>query len=104
MKVGAKKEHQKFLQIVQPTVRDKNISLTARGLLTFMLSYPSEWDFSLNFLVENTGSKITTIRTAIKELEEHGYLQKVRVTNSKGHIVKWDYIVYETNNPNDWVI
>lgn len=104
MKVGAKKEHQSFVQIVTSTVRDKNISLKARGLLSFMLSYPSDWDFSLDFLVKETGEKITSIRTAIQELIDNGYLQRVRHTNSKGKVVCWEYIIYENTNPNDWAI
>lgn len=104
MKVGANKEHQSFVQIVNSTIRDKKISLKARGLLSFMLSYPSDWDFSLDFLVKETGEKITSTRTEIQELIENGYLQRVRHTNSNGKVICWEYIIYETNNSDDWVI
>lgn len=101
MIVGATKKHQKFLQVLHSTVRDKNISLKARGLLCLMLSYPTDWNFSLQFLVEASGEKISIIRTSINELIEHGYIHRHKVTNSKGRIVCWEYIVYESNNIDD---
>ena len=104
MKVGANKEHHKFVQIVQSTVRDKELSFKAKGLLAFLLSYPSDWDFSLKYIVEESGEKITTVRSALKELEDKGYFQRVRHTNSSGKVIKWEYIIYESNNPDDWVI
>lgn len=104
MRVGANKKRHKFVQIIQPTVRDKNLSFKARGLLAFLLSYPSDWDFSLKFIVENSGEKIATVRSALKELEDNGYFQRVRHTNSKGEVIKWEYIIYESNNSNDWEI
>lgn len=104
MKVGANKEHRKFVQIIQSTVRNKELSFKAKGLLAFLLSYPSDWDFSLNYIVEESGEKITTVRSALKELEDKGYFQRVRHTNSSDKVIKWEYIIYESNNPDDWVI
>ena len=36
-------------------LRDKNISLKAKGLLSFMLSLPDDWDYSLNGLCKKAG-------------------------------------------------
>ena len=51
-------------------LRDKNISHKARGLLSFMLSLPEDWDYSLSGLVSISKENKTAIRTALEELKE----------------------------------
>ena len=54
-------------------LRDKNISLKAKGLLSVALSLPDDWNYSLSGLASICKESITAIRSAIKELCQSGY-------------------------------
>lgn len=74
--------------------KDKNISLKAKGLLSLMLSLPDEWDYSVTGLASLSSDGETSVRTAVKELEEHNYLTRTPVREN-GRIVDWEYDIYE---------
>lgn len=57
-------------------LRDINLSLKAKGLLSFMLSLPEDWDYSLNGLVSVSKESKKAIRSILNELKENGYLIK----------------------------
>ena len=75
-------------------LRDKNLSYKAKGLLSFMLSLPDDWDYSINGLecLSKEGKK--AVRSAIKELEENKYLVRERNHLENGRF-DYDYIIYE---------
>lgn len=56
-------------------LRDKNISLKAKGLLSVALSLPDNWNYSLHGLTLICKESITAIRSAIKELCDNGYVK-----------------------------
>ena len=51
-------------------LRDKNLSYKAKGLLSFMLGLPKDWDYSMNGLVSVSKEKLKTIRNILRELED----------------------------------
>lgn len=76
--------------------RDKNLSLKAVGLLSYMLSLPDDWDYSLAGLSKIRKDGIDSIRTALNELEQYGYVTRNgRVRNEDGTLGGSDYIVRE---------
>lgn len=75
-------------------LRDRNLSLKAKGLLSFMLSLPDDWDYSMNGLVAVSKENISAIRTALHELEEQNYLQRIRHQKENGKF-EYEYIIYE---------
>lgn len=75
-------------------LRDKNLSFKAKGLLSFMLSLPEDWDYSLNGLVAVSKESKKAIRGIINELREHGYLVTEQARGEKGYY-KYNYIIYE---------
>lgn len=85
-----------FVVIGNHYIRDKNLSLKAIGLLTIILSLLDDWDFSLNGLVKIRKEGIDAIRSAIRELEDKGYLQKTAIRNENGRFGKTEYEVSET--------
>jgi hypothetical protein len=83
-------------------LRDKNLSLKAKGLLSYMLSLPDEWDYSVRGLVSCLKEGRDGVQAALIELEEHGYLKRERVRTAGGKLGGTDYTVYEqpmTENP-----
>ena len=82
-------------------LRDKKLSYKAKGLLSFMLSLPDTWDYSMNGLVSISKENIGSIRTILHELEENRYLIRSRYQNNKGQF-QYEYSIYEypyTENP-----
>ena len=76
-------------------LRNKQLSLKAKGLLAVCLSLPDTWDYSINGLVAICKESITAVRNAMKELEEHGYLKINKLQNEKGHFY-YEYVIFET--------
>jgi hypothetical protein len=77
-------------------LREKRMSLKAKGLLSLMLSLPDDWDYSLAGLTTQAKDGRDSIANTLLELEEFGYLTRSRVTDSCGRFVGYDYNIYET--------
>lgn len=75
-------------------LQDKNLSYKAKGLLSFMLSLPEDWDYSLAGLVSVSKENIKAIRTILNELKDNGYLAIEQDRGEKGYY-KYNYIIYE---------
>ena len=76
-------------------LRNKQLSLKAKGLLAVCLSLPDTWDYSISGLVAICKESITAVRNAMKELEEHGYMKINKLQNEKGHFY-YEYVIFET--------
>ena len=67
-------------------LRNKELSLKAKGLLSQMLSLPEDWDYTLAGLSLINREKIYAIREAVRELENAGYIQRSRERDEKGRL------------------
>lgn len=76
-------------------LRDKELSLKAKGLLATILSLPENWDFSIKGICATIKEGTTAVYSAIDELKERGYCKVVTNRNGKGMIVGNDYTFYE---------
>lgn len=74
--------------------RDTSLSWKAKGILSNMLSLPDDWDYSLAGLATLASDGMSATRSAIKELEKHGYLVR-RPIRENGKIADWEYLIYE---------
>jgi hypothetical protein len=77
--------------------KEKEMSLKAKGLLSLMLSLPPNWDYSIAGLVAICKENETSIKTALDELKEFGYLQVIKKlpNETKTGRIEYEYIVYE---------
>lgn len=78
-------------------LRDKNLSLKAKGLLSVMLSLPDNWDYSIAGLVAISKENETAVKSALNELKDNNYVvvTKENPTKSNGGRIKYTYEVYE---------
>ena len=76
-------------------LRDKLLSLKAKGLLSLMLSLPDDWDYTTKGLARICKDGVDSIRSAIHELEQHGYVIRRRVRNGKGQLGEIEYTIFE---------
>ena len=56
-------------------LKEREMSLKAKGLLSIMLSLPNNWDYSVNGLVSICKENETSINSALKELKEFGVIK-----------------------------
>ena len=70
------------------------LSWKAKGILSNMLSLPEDWDYSMEGLSKLASDGVVSTRSALKELEEHGYLV-IKPKKERGKIVDWIYDIYE---------
>ena len=75
-------------------LRDRNLSFKAKGLLSFMLSLPEDWDYSLKGLCAISKENRDAIRSTLKELQDNHYLEIEKVRGNKGYF-EYNYLIYE---------
>ena len=76
-------------------LRNKALSLKAKGLLSQMLSLPEDWDYTLKGLSLINRESIDAIRTAVWELEKAGYIKREQGRDAKGKMSDMVYTIYE---------
>ena len=82
-------------------LRDKNLSLKAKGLLSWMLSNSDDWDYTVAGIVSNVKESRDAVNSALCELEDYGYLTR-RQLREGGKFGDMEYLITEkpfTENP-----
>ena len=80
-------------------LRNKDLTLKAKGLLSQMLSLPEDWDYTLAGLSRINRESIDAIRTAVWELEKAGYITRRQGRDEKGKMTAIEYTIYEQPQP-----
>ena len=75
--------------------KNKKLSLKAKGLLSLMLSLQDDWNYNMKGLAALSRDGIDSVRSAIKELEHHGYVERHRNRYYDGCYGDTEYIVRE---------
>ena len=76
-------------------LRDQNLSLKAKGLLSMMLSLPEDWNFTTKGLAAICKEGTEAIGTGLKELEKAGYIVRRTLRGDHGRITDTEYTIYE---------
>lgn len=76
-------------------LRNTQLSLKAKGLLSLMLSLPENWDYTTKGLSCICKDGIDSINATVKELEEQGYVVRKRIRNEKGQLTSIEYTILE---------
>ena len=76
-------------------LRRKDLSLKAKGLISLILSLPDSWDLTVNGLVEIVKESKNTVYSILKELNKLGYVERNRIVDSSGKVLKWELLIYE---------
>ena len=89
-----------YTKISNELLKDKQLSLAAKGLLITMLSLPDNWSYSTLGLTSIVKESKNTIHRLLKELESSNHLIRRSIRNESGRFVKYDYFIYELPYPN----
>ena len=76
-------------------LKDKRLSLKAKGLLSVMLSLPDEWTSNRKGLARLSKDGLDSVRSTVKELERYGYVTRHRIRTETGQLADTEYLVRE---------
>ena len=76
-------------------LRDKNLTLKSKGLLSMMLSLRDDWNYTTRGLAAISKEGVDAIGTALKELEIAGYITRRQLRGANGRICDTEYTIYE---------
>lgn len=88
-------------------LKDRELSLKAKGLLSMILSLPDEWNYTLRGLAAISREGVDAIGSAVRELEKAGYIIRRQLRGTNGRISDTEYTIYEQphktapENPSD---
>lgn len=82
-------------------LKNRALTLKAKGLLSLMLSLPEDWDYTLKGLSLISMEGIDAIREAVRELECAGYIIRSRERNGKGQLKGTEYVIYEKSHSSE---
>ena len=80
-------------------LRNANLSLKAKGLLSMILSLPEEWNYTTRGLASICKEGVDAIGSALKELETAGYIVRRQLRGTNGRITDTEYVIYEQSQP-----
>ncbi len=86
-----------FTQIPNVWLRDSRLSFKARGLLSLVMSHSQGWSLSIATLAATSLEGRDAIRSAIAELENHGYLTRTQQNDGK-----FGENIWITHDPTDY--
>jgi len=86
-------------------LKDKSLTLKAKGLLSLILSLPEEWNYTTRGLAAICKEGVDCIGATLRELENAGYIERNKLRDERGRITDTEYVIYEypqsypQNNP-----
>jgi len=76
-------------------LKNRNITLKAKGLLSLILSLPEYWNYTTRGLAAICKEGVDSIGNTLRELEDAGYIVRNKLRDDKGRIRDTEYVIYE---------
>ena len=76
-------------------LKNAELSLKAKGLLSVILSLPEDWNYTTRGLTSLSKDGVDSVGKALRELELEGYIIRRTLRNEKGRISDTEYTIYE---------
>lgn len=91
----SRRKTSKYTTISNVFLRDKNLSLKAKGFLTVIMALPDDWDFSIKGICSILKEGKSAVYGVVQELKENRYCKTTPSRDEKGLILGLDYMFYE---------
>jgi hypothetical protein len=86
---AGRQPHEQYAMVPNATARDNALSFRARGVFTYLLSQTPGWRITTETVAREGREGREAVRAAFRELEDAGYIRRVRVNDERGRIVRW---------------
>ena len=105
MAVFKVKKVKNYTSMSNEHLQNKELSLKAKGLLSYMLALPDDWNYSLEGLVSNCKESKISLRSTLNELKQHGYLsiEKLYPNKTESKKIEYTYNIYEERGLNPYI-
>jgi len=90
-----------FAIIPNNLLGDENLSWKAKGVLSYLLSLPTDWKIYTEEIAKHSTDGIDSLNSAIRELINLGYIERVQLKGEKGRFGGYEYSVYQTSTETD---
>ena len=94
MSVLRVKKTENFVVLHKGALENPNLSFKTKGLWAYCMSRPDNWEFHVSHLATVSKDGEDAVYSAIKELIENGYCERIQENNGK--FGKMDYYIHET--------
>jgi predicted transcriptional regulator len=84
-----------YVMVNKESLNNTELSWKSKGLLTYLLSLPDNWKIYEDEIVKHAKDGKDSLKSAIKELIENGYIERERIRNPSGQLKGYTYCVYE---------
>lgn len=92
-----------YAAIPKSYLKDKNLSIKAKGLLTIIYTLPEEWQYNMKGLQKISNLTEKTLRNLIAELEKNNYIHRAKNQDKKGRFY-YTYLVFvEPIDTSEWI-
>lgn len=91
----SKSKDNPYVQIDKRVIQDDRLSWKAKGILSYLLSLPDDWEIYVSELITHAPDGVASLRSGMKELEDAGYLVKSLEHGKSGKFVGYSYTVIE---------
>lgn len=100
-----KTDEDKYAQILNELINNRNLSYKALGIITYILSKPCDWQVYISDLIRDGKDAEKSVRSGINELIEQKYMQRYRVFDlDTGKVHHWETLVSEEPFSDDRLI
>ncbi len=86
-------KRERFVVMDKTGLEDSRLSFKAKGLLAYLLTKPDKWSISYRQLEKVGPDRKTVVLSALKELENGGYLHRERI--HVNGLYDWEQVLYE---------
>jgi hypothetical protein len=90
------KKEKNYTTLDNTFIKDVSLSWKAKGLMTYFLSLPDDWTINFSEIEKHSSDGRDSLRSAIKELKEHGYLIVEQNKTEEGKFGEMVYSIFET--------
>ncbi len=88
-----------YAQVSNAMLCDPKLSAKAKGVLCYMISKPTEWQFNVKSMSGELKEDKDTIARILNELIKANYIHRTEHRDDKGKIVCWEYKVFQSPHP-----
>ena len=85
----------KYIHIDQTNINDLNLSWKAKGIFTYIISRPDDWEIRANDLLQKSADSKASLYSGIKELVTFKYIYRAVKRDNLMRIMDWKYFVFE---------
>ena len=89
--------HSDFTCVSNKLIKDKRISLAAKGFMLMVLSLSDDWKFSMRGMAKFVGVTVGTLYRYVDELYSYGYVEKFTNAGIKGRFSETDVVFNEVS-------